>query len=298
MNLQDKINFNKQSALNNGWDPSWFKLSSNDYSRDLIEKIVDFQNEYDLEPDGLVGDMTFRRIYTHVSLAQMEEPKTVSPTENNTIVYAGIEYPILWSKVKKWNEEGGLTCKGRKTSGRNIRYFVNHWDVCLSSKSCASVLNKRGLGVHFLIDNDGTIFQCADIEDVCSHAGGHNGRSIGCEISNAYSLKYQSWYKERFGERPIWKDVYVHGKKLKPFLGFYHHQIQALAALWASVSIATGIPIKTPLQNDTVDYGAASGDFDGFLSHLHLTKRKIDPAGLDLFMVQEMAIMIKIQQGK
>ena len=35
---------------------------------------------------------------------------------------------------------------------RKIRYFVNHWDVCLNATSCQRVLDRRGISVHFLID--------------------------------------------------------------------------------------------------------------------------------------------------
>src|SRR3981189_658468 len=40
----------------------------------------------------------------------------------------------------------------------SIRQFVIHHDGCTSADMCFSVLqNERGLSVHFLLDNDGTI---------------------------------------------------------------------------------------------------------------------------------------------
>ena len=74
---------------------------------------------------------------------------------------------------------------------REPKLFVNHWDVCLNSKSCFKVLQNRGLSVHFLIDNDGTIYQTMDMQHIAFHAGNHNDVSIGVEISNAYYPKYQ-----------------------------------------------------------------------------------------------------------
>ena len=62
--------------------------------------------------------------------------------------------------------------------------------------------------MHFLIDNDGTIYQMLDTQHIAWHAGipryeGGNKRGIGVEISNAYYPKYQEWYiKHGFGERP------------------------------------------------------------------------------------------------
>jgi hypothetical protein len=108
------------------------------------------------------------------------------------------------------------------------------------------------------------------------------------EISNAYYPKHQDWYvKQGLGERPMINDAVVHGQKLDPFTGFYPVQLEALKALMKSINKATGIPLKTPLDrskgtNTTVSKKAAEGRFEGFVSHYHLTKRKIDCAGLDL----------------
>ena len=88
-------------------------------------------------------------------------------------------------------------------------------------------------------------------------------------------------------ERPVITDAYVHGKKLREHLGFYPVQIDALKALMKTVHKATGIPLQTPLDrsgntNTKVSKKCAEGRFEGFISHYHLTKRKIDCAGLDI----------------
>ena len=296
MTLEEKIAYNKHSALDFGWTPEWFGLHIEQFDQRLIEIIEEFQYENDLGVDGLIGESTFRRLYTYISQDQIDINNVDTAKENANIIFAGKEYPILWSKVVLWDEPGGLTCRSKKKKGRKPKYFVNHWDVCLSSSSMARVLKARSLGVHFAIDNDSTIYQLCDMEDVAFHAGGgHNNKSIGVELSNAYSLKYQDWYiKKGFGKRPIENNVYVHGKRLKAHLGFYPDQLNALSALWAAVSNATGIPLQVPNTSDRVDHFAASGSFTGFLGHLHLTKRKIDPAGLDFHHIQDKAALIKV----
>ena len=128
------------------------------------------------------------------------------------------------------------------------------------------------------------------MNDVAYHAGGKvwNDRSIGVEISNAFYPKYQEWYLKRdYGKRPVVKDAFVHGRKLEEHLGFYPVQLQALKALMKAVHKCTGIPLQTPLDrsgktNTKVSKKAAEGRFEGFISHYHLTKRKIDCAGLDI----------------
>ena len=138
---------------------------------------------------------------------------------------------------------GRVTRMGNKE--RDIKYFVTHWDVCLSSESCVKVLNRRGLSVHFCIDNDGTIHQLCDLNDIAHHAGGsHNSHCIGVEIANAYYPKYQDWYKRNgFGERPLITDGQVHGTKMKPFMDFYPVQKEALKALYLACHEGLGLSL-------------------------------------------------------
>ena len=292
MTIDEMLKYNMQSAKDFGWDPTWFGLDMNDYSQILLDKIYQFQQEHDLQADGLLGPVTFRRLWTWVERNQDEEKPFIIAKESSSIVYRGEHFPIFWSKVVHWTEKKGLSCKSKKIKNRKPKFFVNYWDVCLSSRSCASVLSKRGLGVHFCIDNDGTIFQLCDIEDLCYHAGGFNTWSIGVEISNAYYPKYQDHYKRRgYGERPIMENQKVHGSRLKPFLGFYPHQEQALASLWAAVSIACNIPITIPDEKNGLMKNIANPT--GFVGHYHVSRKKIDPIGLDFDYIKDMAIKIK-----
>lgn len=287
----DKYFYNEASAQKLGWEPSWFGCEK--FNDDLIEAIEKYQKSKGLTADGLCGPGTYRRIYTD----RQESIETFKPNDRNNkdsfIIYNSEYFDINWPKVKLWFEGDGFRMrKGfkRMNMKRDPSFFVCHWDVCLSSQSCYKVLENRGLSVHFLIDNDGTIYQTMDINDVAYHAGSRtwNDRSIGVEISNAYYPKHQAWYKRNVGEeRPLITDAVVHGKKLDPFTGFYPQQLDALKALMRAVNKATGIPLQAPLDrskstNTTVSKKAASGRFEGFVSHYHLTNRKIDCAGLDL----------------
>lgn len=287
----DKYFYNEASAAKLGWEPSWFKCVR--FNDDLIEAIEKYQKSKGLTADGLCGPGTYRRIYTD----RQELIATFKPSSKDNkdsyIVYNAEYFDIQWPKVNLWFEGTGLKMrKGFKRifEKRDPSFFVCHWDVCLSSKSCFNVLENRGLSVHFLIDNDGTIYQTMDINDVAYHAGSRtwNNKSIGVEISNAYYPKHQGWYEKNVGEkRPLITDAVVHGEKLDPFTGFYPQQTEALKALMKAVHKATGIPLQTPLDrskstNTTVSKKAASGRFEGFVNHYHLTNRKIDCAGLDL----------------
>jgi hypothetical protein len=289
----DKHFYNEASSKKLGWEPSWF--GEKYFDDKLVRAIKKWQKARGLARDGLCGPMTFRRLWTERQ-AEIDEYKPKDPHYSNYIVFNGELHPIEWDKFVLWSEQGGLETKpghyydysGRPK--RRIRYFVNHWDVCLSATSCQSVLNKRGASVHFLIDNDGTIYQTLDMQHAAWHAGSSrtNRPSVGVEISNAYYTKYQDRYvKNGFGERPIMEDAWVHGKKLDPFLGFYPAQIEAVKALWKAIHKATGIPYETPLNqfgstSTKYEQDVAYGNFSGFVSHYHISKGKIDCAGLDI----------------
>ena len=81
---------------------------------------------------------------------------------NGKLVY------IEWDKVVKHTDLDAMVlpenCYKKVKNERIPNMFVAHWDVCLSSKSCFNVLKKRKLSVHFLIDNDGTIYQTLDMQ--------------------------------------------------------------------------------------------------------------------------------------
>src|SRR5690242_17606588 len=56
-----------------------------------------------------------------------------------------------------------------------IKQFVVHHDGCNTADMCFSVLhNERGLSVHFLLDNDGTIYQTIDLALMAYHASEWN----------------------------------------------------------------------------------------------------------------------------
>ena len=294
----DKNFYNESSAAKLGWDPTWF--GEKYFDDKLTRAIKKWQKDKGLSADGLCGPATFRRLWTERQ-ADIDDYQPESCHYSNYIVYQGNFTPIEWDKVVLWSEEGGLEAKpgtyydysGRPK--RNIRLFVNHWDVCLSSRSCQRVLDKRGISVHFLIDNDGTIYQTLDMQHGGWHAGSErvNRASVGVEISNAYYTKYQDWYERNgFGPRPLIDDAWVHGVKLKEHLDFYPVQIEALKALWKAIHKAAEIPYEAPRSQfgttstkyeQDVKYGA----FSGFISHYHVSKNKIDCAGLDIVKLLE-----------
>ena len=291
----DKSFYNKSSSDSLGWYPSWFGCKY--FDEDLVKAVKVWQRENDLTADGLVGPMTYRRIWTERESRIGEfKPYVYDSKDSAFIVHNGKFIPISWGKVILWSDSGGLKSlpgtyyNHGGSEDRKPTMFVNHWDACLSSESCAKILARRGISVHFCIDNDGTIYQLLDTQHAAWHAGNSkvNRCSIGVEISNAYYTKYQDWYVSHgFGERPVWEDVNLHGKSQKPFLGFYDVQVEAAKSLWRAIHDGMGIPLECPLDPNgdmltTSSTDVSSSIFNGFVHHFHVTKRKIDCAGFDL----------------
>ena len=296
----DKVFYNQASEKKLGWEPYWFGARQND--EECVDAIAAWQEEAGITADGLCGPSTYRRIWTEREedissnvIYHIGPNDGKHPNASRLIVHNGHFYPIDWDVVL-WDNPSALASNygtfynyaGKED--RRPTFFVNHWDVCLSSKSCSSILDKRGISVHFCIDNDGTIHQLLDTQHGAWHAGGHewNHKSIGVEISNAFYPKYQDHYvRHGFGERPTIKGAVVHGNKVEDHLGFYPVQLQAAQALWKAISEVHDIPLEYPKDKDgNLDTGVnkecVDGDFKGFCNHYNLTTRKIDCAGMKL----------------
>ncbi len=296
MNVKKVIRKNIDSSKKYGWTPGWF--DHDDFDEHLVKMVLDFQNEFSLDADGIVGPITYRRLETYRLYNEDFIPaKRNKRKGEKSIVYNGESFPINWNKVILWDERGGLKAKegcyydwSDKPSRKPIQ-FVNHWDATLSSEACARIINKRGLSMHFLIDNDGTIYQMLDIQHPAWQAGSKlwNINGIGVEISNAYYTKYQSWYEKRgFGARPIVESE-VHGKPLGKHLDFYPVQLKALAALWEAVAKATGMELDVCDKKGYCE-GCSKCNCASFINHFNLTKNKIDCASLDMQSVLNDAI--------
>lgn len=250
----------------------------------LFDSVVDFLIKSKQDP------ASFRRNETEREAIKISnQPRQ----DQKSIICNGAPIAIDWDDVVTHTDPHGLllpnNCYKKAKKERKPNMFVSHWDVCLSSKSCFNILKKRKLSVHFLIDNDGTIYQTMDCNDIAYHAGNRtvNNNSIGVEISNAYYPKYQDLYKKRgFGPRPLWKGAKVHGRELEPFLGFYPVQEKAFLALAKALNNAYGIALKTPTVNDkpvkTVYPKVRNGTYNGIVNHYHITTRKIDCAGFEI----------------
>jgi len=288
MSIDGKLFYNKSSAARLGWNPSWFNAKA--FDETLIKNIKKFQKEHELTADGLCGPMTYRRINAEREFAHEMEERP----DGNFIVCDGERVPIDWDTINILDRDNyalPANCyRSHKPKRRKISMIVTHWDVCLSARSCQRVLKKKGISSHFVIDNNGTICQMVDPQHEAWHAGIRkvNKASIGVDFSNGYYTKYNKYYRRKgFGARPVLTEVPVHRSVLKEFLGYYPVQIQAYEVLLKFLHEHYGIPLECPLDDNnnllnTVHPLARQGKFKGVVNHYHLTRKKIDCAGLKM----------------
>jgi|TARA_Y100000310_G_scaffold192426_1_gene192394 hypothetical protein len=283
-----KILYNKKSAKKLGWSLEWFCAES--FDETLIENVKDFQRSHNLAADGLVGQKTFRRIFT-----QLESEKNQEQEQHHNyvehIICNGEKVQINWNKVITFDEQESLAlpenCYRKTQNKRTPTLIVTHWDATLSAKHCFNILKKRKISSHFVIDNDGTIYQFVDTNHIAWHARGVNHTSIGIDFSNAFYTKYQKWYsKNGHGERPVINSK-VHGRKLGEHLGYYKIQEDAYKALIKALCNHYNIPAVCPTAANgelltTVCDDVKNKKFNGVICHYHITKRKIDCGGLEL----------------
>lgn len=278
-------------------------------------------------------------------------PPTFEDRPGESIVVAGVRVPVgtpvvLWSDPGGYNayletnffaspDGGGEGRRSRRYRPRrtedpdlrarveaegwtlrnlqeHVHLFVIHYDVCVVSRRCFTVLHdRRGLSVHFMLDLDGTIYQTLDVAESALHAGNANNASVGIEIAHigAYpdATVPDRWYQPDETGRlrvvlpPDWGDGgirtpgfiarparpglitgRIHGRELVQY-DFTDAQYEALARLAAALSHALPrIRLEAPRDAEgsihpTVLSPEELAAFGGLLGHWHLTRNKIDP---------------------
>ena len=246
-----------------------------EFGPDYDRAAQEIQRELGLEPDGLIGARTIRAMARaqHKPGHLIAGPHIVDLSEYSSCV----ELKSYLDKDYGWLAD---------TKSRNrlvvLRVGVIPYDVTNSSAQTHAVLLKRGLSTHFMIDADGTIYQCHDpLTEVCIHAGSRtNPHALGLDLNSPALRKYE---RLKRGQTP--RDevaTRVHGRELE-MLDYWQIQITALKALmaaleqWACLSRAcprdeSGEPILGVYD--------ARQKHHGWIGHYHITDHKIDPAPL------------------
>lgn len=227
------------------------------------------------------------------------------------IVAAGQKFDI-GCKVILWDESPFYSFyKNKKFISRNISLtdlqkqingFCLHHSVTYTAKQTYVALVGRGLSVNFTIDDDlnedgcATIYQHLDIKDGGYSQTPFNHTMPGVEISyrperwqnsnlyNNINIKNYNVQPHEEGEDRI------HGVNLKIFKPT-KYQILAAAKLAAGISQIFNFELKFPRDEKGNIYKTEVPNHlkKGLINHYHITKNKIDPAGIDLLDFEKLA---------
>ena len=182
---------------------------------------------------------------------------------------------------------GGKTPRYEDVKGV-IKQFLIHHDGCETADMCFTVLqNERGLSCHFLVDNDGTIFQTLDLGLQGFHGGGLNDYSIGVELCNrGDAAAWPDYYSRKNRSRNV-RPCKINGHTIKSF-DFTDEQWRSMVALSRALlrylpNLTTDYPQSSPgVQSwDTIQPFSKIYHSPGFLGHYHMTNQKWDPGPWD-----------------
>ena len=172
-----------------------------------------------------------------------------------------------------------------------VRMFTVHHDGCPNAKTTFSVLHdERGISVHFIIDNDGTIYQNLDLGLMGFQAAGFNPWSVGVELCNrGDAKKYPGYYETDRGTRGKKRTVSTCKVNESIYLAYDYNeeQVQALEELARALRYALpNIPIEYPQEKPGVQSWKTlplhqAEAFSGYMGHFHQTARKWDPGPFD-----------------
>lgn len=212
---------------------------------------------------------------------------------------------------------------GRRANGINdITQFVVHHsggDGRTPAGMYETLHNQRGLSVHYAIEDDGRVWQFLDPKDKAWHAGNANSCSVGAECClypdagkrpDYYSRKRQ----EALGNMPHEiAHQRIQGMDKAVFV-MPDCQVDSLARVIAGTYVGLCIESqkkqeefnyddhatklwerfrphpKFPSQGNAIPRSAIESPWEhvGLIGHLHLTRRKWDPAGLNFSKCEEL----------
>ena len=193
-------------------------------------------------------------------------------------------YRARRSMGRNWKEKMSPQRALRRLK-KGVRQFLIHMDGCRDAYMCYTVLHdQRGLSVHFMVDNDGTIYQALDLADCAFHGGGVNEFSIGVELQNrgrAKKGKEDYYTKQRLPARDI-VTCRVHGFLFRAF-DFTEGQYTAMIKLSSALNKILDLPLVSPQQDGAPARGLIPDyrRFRGFLGHYHIERQKWDPGPWD-----------------
>jgi hypothetical protein len=177
-------------------------------SKEFAVTVARFQSWADLVVDGKLGPATFSMMRGFLQgLPQAPDGLDLGaavptrPGVSNQIIVNGQrvrlpdEYAQAGLSCSNWLDDGDATedvhFDGARPRTKQVQHLVIHESVTNSVAETVRVLKGKGYGVHFMIAPDGHISCHLDpVKEQVIHGNQLNGTSIGVEVINPYSPKF------------------------------------------------------------------------------------------------------------
>lgn len=248
---------------------------------------------------------------------------------NTSIVICGQKFDI-GTRVVLWNEPGGLngyseastsfteedrktgkqvkkTISGRRYGKRSIKtldlgglknivtqFFLHHSGLYHSSTTFNVLHNERKLSVHFIMDDNGTLYQTLDLVECAWHGGSNNKCSVGIEIDSRAMAgtkpdAYDEYHQKKHSVLPHKKRVDKVQKQW--LLGYEYTDIQYKALIKLAITLTSVFPKLS--VNNVADFPRATDGrvaksvisnptkHCGFICHFQSSANKVDPISFD-----------------
>lgn len=274
-------------------------------------QIVLFDAESVADIDGRLGPATYGRMMTYEESWVEEEPQPEPVKTGDYMIFAGDKIQVPGVDIVSFDEVGSLSFVDSTRKGyykwpkpidemlggtSDYAYLLStiHWDAALSASSAFNILKKRGYSSSFGIDNpdkETGVVKVFEWLDPGLYRGAHGGTKANrasvasFDLSNAVYTKYANRYLKKTNIlRPVITPRFHHTKKM--MLGMYKGQIVALLRILKALAERTGLPLVFPVDETgepirKVYEDLFSKKYHGAHTHMHITRKKWDVAGLE-----------------
>lgn len=219
------------------------------------------------------------------------------------IILGGNRVVLSEQPVQTWEDHGLRFDRENTAEARRFppRWVVLHWTASerngLDGAGIIfnSLLRRRpvGLSVEFFVDNEGTVFQFADPDEVrCRHASRVNDSSIGIEVS-AIGYDRPGRHEPRITEtRPRYRSPGLHGGWRPHLYDYFPVQQKAVNKLVEALLIFFGIEDRVELEPWSRRPKFHFDEREGVCGHIHCASLgvkhpKIDPGPNPLIALDE-----------
>ena len=243
------------------------------HSAAFAEACALFQNGAGLVVDGCLGYKTLAALRTVGSASAVGMAVTSVDSSKPAIKEReSIAELVIDTSTYK-------ATKGKKRTKPPVS-IVLHDSITATAKACWSVLERRGLSTHYMIDEAGNVYECADPEKRTTfHASAFNNTSIGIDMIALLSpsqLKRDNApnreRKKRLAER-AWS-----AHKSKKVIDYTPEQKASLCLLVRHLCERFDIPFAAPEQ--LTGYGkkieVEAREYQGVIAHGQYSSKRWD----------------------